>query len=81
MLSTKFARHAHDTGIDMSLKTCNGLRADLRCRAVDPLDGTTNFFHAYPSFATSVGGAAPSAVHTRAAHLVSSCICHPAHLF
>ena len=53
----------------------------MRCRAVDPLDGTTNFFHAYPSFATSVGGAAPLAVHTRAAHPVSFCIFHPAQLF
>ena len=27
------------------------------CRAVDPLDGTTNFAHSYPCFAVSVGGA------------------------
>jgi Inositol monophosphatase family len=25
------------------------------CRCIDPLDGTTNFAHGYPSFATSVG--------------------------
>ena len=26
------------------------------CRCVDPLDGTTNFAHGYPSFAVSVAG-------------------------
>jgi len=33
------------------------LTVGLSGRAVDPLDGTTNFSHSYPCFAVSVGGA------------------------
>jgi fructose-1,6-bisphosphatase/inositol monophosphatase family enzyme len=36
---------------------------------VDPLDGTTNFTHGYPSFAVSIGGVHASFVTKITQHL------------